>query len=195
MHLRILALLVPLGLTLGCQTVEFGDPESPFFPPPKGSTVTLHQDLEFFPQTARVFFQRGITYGYYGFNRYYPWCYIQINTVVDAPQTLKANTFEVYKVVSRTEQVVENEPIRVADMSTQWGDDVRLAFGGGNGGDGPATVYETVQLWLRSDQKSDVRKMVCGGGEDNPALVLPPSIKEIQHALGSFATLEIPQQP
>lgn len=191
MHQRLVVLLAPLILTLGCQTVKVGDTDSPFFAPPKGSTVILHENLQFAPQTARVFLQRGQTHQY-GFNRYYPWCYIQVNTVVNTPQTLRSDTFDVYRVVSRSEEVVENEPIRLAGVSIQTGEGVRLAVG--DGGGGPSTVTQTVQLWLRSDQQSDVRKMVCGGAEDNPATALPPSILEIQGALGAIATLKIPQQ-
>jgi hypothetical protein len=176
--------------------VKVGDTDSPFFAPPKDSTVILHENLQFAPQTARVFLQRGQTHQY-GFNRYYPWCYIQVNAVVDAPQTLRADTFEVYRVVSREEQVVEHEPIRLAGVAIerggdlQTGQDLRLAVG--NGGGGPSTVTQTVQLWLRSEKQSNIRKMVCGGAEDNPATALPPSILEIQGALGAIATLKIPQ--
>ncbi len=197
MHQRLIVLFVPLLITLGCQTVKKGDTASPFFPPPNGSTVILHQDLEIPPQTARVFLQRGQTYGYYGFNRYYPWCYFKLNTVVDATQTLRADTFEVYRVVSTEEQVVENEPIRLAGVSLESGGDLqtdgalRLAIGGG---DGPSTIVQVVQLWLRSEKQQDIRTMVCGGAEDNPSLVVPPSILQIQGALGSIATLKLPEQ-
>lgn len=189
MHQRLLVLLAPLALSLGCQTVKVGDIDSPFFAPPKGSTVILHENLEIAPQTARVFLQRGQIYRYGGINRYYPWCYFQINTVEDATQELGADTFDVYRVVSRTEEVVENQPIRFAGLSSKTAGGIMLAYGGG----GPPTVTQTVQLWLRSEKQADIRKMVCGGAEDNPATVVPPSILEIKGALGATATLKLPE--
>ncbi len=190
MQQRVVAVLVPLALLLGCQTTKVGDLDSPFFAPPKGSTVILHKNLDIAPRTGRVFLQRGQAYRYGGVNRYFPWCYFQINTVEDGTQELRANTFVVYRVVSRMEEVVQNQPIRLAGLPSKTAGDLLLAYGGG----GPPTVTQTVQLWLRSEQQSDIRKMVCGGAEDNPATVVPPSIIEIKGALGAFATLTLPAQ-
>jgi hypothetical protein len=45
MHQRLFAILLPLALLLGCQAVKVGDLDSPFFAPPKDSTVILYQNL------------------------------------------------------------------------------------------------------------------------------------------------------
>jgi len=182
-------LFASMVLLLGCQTHKVGDPSSPYYPPHEGSIVILHKDLEFPPETARIFLQRGKTHAYPGFDHYYPWCYFQLNTIKNTTQTLSADTFEVYRVVSRTEQVVENGPVHLAGLRIQFETDFVMASSGGGG---PTTVTAVVQMWLRSERQAEIRKLVCGGAEENPAIARPPSINEIRAALGEIATLQLP---
>ena len=173
---------------IGCQTSKVGNPASPYFPPPTGSAVILNNDLEIPPETARVFLQRGKIFAYHGFDRYTPWCYFELTTVRDTTQTLEADTFEIYKVVSRTEQVVEHGPIRLARVSIQFGSDFFMAKGGS---DGPSSETAVIQMWLRSERQTQVRKLVCGGAEENPAIARAPSIDQIRGALGEIAILRL----
>ena len=181
-------LFAPLVFLLGCQTAKIGDPSSPYYPPPRGSAVILNSDLEIPPETARIFLQRGKIYGYHGFDRYFPWCYFELETVKNTAQILSVDTFEVYKVVSRTERVVENGPIHLAGVRIQFGTDLLLSKGGS---DGPSTETAVVQMWLRSEKQAQIRKLVCGGAEENPAIVKAPSIEQIRTALGEIATLQL----
>jgi hypothetical protein len=181
-------LCASLFILTGCQTSKVGDPASPYYPPPTGSAVILNNDLEIPPETARIFLQRGKTYGYHGFDRYTPWCYFELNTIKNTTQTLGADTFEVYKVSSRTEQVVENGTIHLAGVNIQFGTDVFMAKGGS---DGPSSETAVIQMWLRSEQQAQIRKLVCGGAEENPAIVKAPSIDQIRAALGEIATLRL----
>ncbi len=183
-------LLASVVLLLGCRTVKFGDTSSPYYRPSKGSIVILHSDLEFQPQTARVFLQRGKTYGYGGIDRYYPWCYFQLYTVKDSIQTLNADTFEVYKVASRTEWVVEHGTMHLAGVRIQFGTDNFTAMSGDGG---PSTETAVVQMRLRSEKQPQIFQLACGGAEENPVLSKPPSIDEIRAALGKIATLRLPE--
>lgn len=181
-------LFAPLCLLSGCQTPKVGNPASPNYPPPAGSIIILNQDLEFPPETARTFLQRGKTFTYNDFDRYFPWCYFELQTVKSTPQILSADTFEIYRVTSRTEQVVENAAIQLAGLGVQFGTDTLLVM---DGGGGPATETAVVQMWLRSERQAQIRKLVCGGAEENPAIVKAPSIDQMRISLGEIATLRL----
>ena len=47
---------------------------------------------------------------------------------------------------------------------------------------------------LSSAEQPDVYRLVCRGGEDNPADAIPPSIQEMRRALGDYATLQLPEE-
>lgn len=187
--LRIYALLfASLCLLLSCQSAKVGNPTSPNYPPPAGSVIILNQDLEIPPETTRVFLQQGKVYGYHGFDRYLPWCYFELEKLKSTTQILSADTFEIYRITSRTEQVVENTAVHLAGLGVRPATDTLVAM---SGGDGPSTETAVVHMWLRSERQSDIRKLVCGGAEENPAIVQAPSIDQIRTSLGEIATLQL----
>jgi hypothetical protein len=58
-------------------------------------------------------------------------------------------------------------------------------------GDGPSSETAVVQMWLHSDRQPQIRKLVCGGAEENPAIAKAPSIDQIRTSLGEIATLQL----
>ena len=186
----ILSVLAALTLLAGCQAPQVRDEASPNFLPPKGSLVILHDDMQIPPQSARVFLQRGQFYGYHGIDLYYPWCAFEVNDVSESTQILRANTFEIYRVHIRTEQVVDNTKTQLASLAFGPNKAWHLVM---DGSGGPTTVTKVLVMWMDSPNQSNIRKLTCGGSEENVALARTPSVNQIRAALGDVATLELPR--
>jgi hypothetical protein len=188
---NIFSVLATFVLLAGCQSPQVRDQDSPNFLPPKGSLIILHDDMQIPPQSARVFLQRGRLVGYNDVDRYYPWCAFEVNDVSDSTQILHANTFKIYRVYIRTEQVVDNTKTQLAKLIVG----ARQAWhltGDGNGG--PTTVTKVIVMWMNSPTQSNMRKLTCGGSEENEALARTPSVMQIRVALGDVATLVLPSE-
>jgi hypothetical protein len=67
--------------------------------------------------------------------------------------------------------------------------DIQLSSGGDSGGDGEGRLMKTYIFQLHSDRQPDVMSLVCGGAFDIPARAARPSLQQIEHALGDYATL------
>jgi hypothetical protein len=187
----ILSVLATFVLLAGCQSPQVRDQDSPNFLPPKGSLVILHDDIQIPPQSARVFLQKGRLVGYHAVDHYYPWCAFEVNEVSDSIQILRANTFEIYRVYIRTEQVVDNTTTPLAKLTVG----ARKAWPlSGDGSGGPTTVTKVIVMWMNSLAQSNIRKLSCGGSEENEALARTPSVMQIRTALGDVATLELPSE-
>jgi hypothetical protein len=189
---HIVSVLVTFVLLAGCQSPQVRDQDSPNFLPPKGSLVIVHDDMQIPPQSARVFLQRGRLVSYHDVDRYYPWCAFEVNDVSDSTQILRANTFKIYRVYIRTEQVVDNTKTQLAKLTIGAPRQIWHLTGDGNGG--PTTVTKVIVMWMTSPTQSNIRKLTCGGSEENEALARTPSVMQIRAALGDFATLELPSE-
>jgi hypothetical protein len=188
---HIVSVLATFVLLASCQSPQVRDQNSPNFLPPKGSLVILHDDMQISPQSARVFLQRGRLVGYHDLDRYYPWCSFEVNDVSDSTQILRANTFEIYRVYIRSEQVVENTKTRLAQLTVGAHKVWHLS---GDGSGGPTTVTKVIVMWMNSPTQSNIRKLTCGGSEENEALARTPSVMQIRAALGDVATLKLPSE-
>jgi len=187
----IFSVLAALVLLAGCQVPQVRDEASPNFLPPKGSLVILHDAIQIPPESARVFLQRGQFHGYHGIDLYYPWCAFEVNDVSESTQVLQANTFEIYRVYVRTEQVVDNTKTQLAGLAFGPNKAWHLVM---DGSGGPTTVTRVVVMWVNAQNQSDIRKLTCGGSEENVALARTPSVAQIRAAFGDVATLELPRE-
>ena len=66
---------------------------------------------------------------------------------------------------------------------------IQLGSGGDSGGDGEGREMKTYIFQLHSDRQPDVLSLVCGGAFDIPARAARPSLQQIEHALGDYASL------
>ena len=71
-----------------------------------------------------------------------------------------------------------------------------VGFGGvmARGGDGAMMLFEEVKMTLQSAQPSDIRNLTCRGVLTDPVLVEPPTLAEIRQALGSYASIAVPEE-
>jgi hypothetical protein len=58
----------------GCQTAYVGDEQSPFYPPPAGSRLTLHKELKIPAEELSVYIQNGRVLRNVEVQHYYPFC-------------------------------------------------------------------------------------------------------------------------
>lgn len=164
----------------GCAAPAVVDEQSRFYPPPIGTVIELHRDLTVAPDHARVTIQRGaVAPGVHPFDT---WCQLEVNDVFPTEQTVRADTFTVYKVSRETAQVVMGSPPQmVAGVDTN--------------DSGSSDVTQIWHLWLKSPQQLNVRRLSCGGWFDTPSRAQYPSVVEIRAALGEVASLHLPTPP
>lgn len=124
---------------------------------------------------ARAFLQHGVVQGYGDFDRYYPYCYLELSLVQEQPQTIHVGTARIRSVSVQLESVVSAGQ-RVAGL--HWAD-------GGDVSDHTQMLIFTLQ----SDQQPELRSLVCGGGFDVPSRAEAPTWNEIANALGDYASL------
>ncbi len=177
---RLRYLLFPTLLLLAACHAVVQDETSPFFTPPPGSVVVLHQDLEVPPGTASVYIQRGRITSRAAYNRYYPHCRFEVRDVSEQPQRIRAGQFRIEKATRETDYFAQNGFMQYARL------------GVGRDSDGTSLEMEVVKMRLRSATQPEVLRLVCGGVMDFPFNVKPPSIQEIRGTLGGLVSLKLP---
>jgi hypothetical protein len=138
----------------------------------QNASLELKQDVLVPAGKARIYLQDGKQGG---FDSYRPHCALEINRVDHSGYPLKAGTFAVTRVQQSRTQVVSAAPLLVA-------------FAGGMGG-GSASYYQGYHFWLSSDTEAEIRRMSCYGVFAQPYELYPPTLQEINAALGDVAQL------
>lgn len=183
-------------LLAACQGTLPRDESSPWYHPPAGTTVTVHRAIDIPPGRARAFLQNGRIVAYTARNLYYPNCEFEVLTVDETVRRILPGEFRVQRVRIRQDQVAGGGPVRLADAGRHLGIGLGIGPWGGMGlaadDDGPGYIMYVVEMRLRSPEQPDVFRLVCRGGEDDPADAIPPSIRDMRQALGDYATLSLP---
>ena len=183
--MRRFIVLLSAALLTACQPMVPRDENYPYYHPPAGSTVVVNKPIDVPPGRTRTFFQNGEIIPYNARNRFYPNCEFEILTLADTVRTIRPGEFRVTRVIIKRDQVAETGPRMVAGLS--------IGIGMGES-DGPGDIMHVVEMRLKSTEQPDVYRLVCRGGEDNPADAEPPTINEMRRALGDYATLKLPPE-
>ncbi len=141
----------------------------------QAKALQIHKGIETKAGWARAFLQRGVVQGYGDFDRYYPYCYLELSLVQDQAQTILAGTAQIRSVSVQFEEVV-NAGTRLAGL--RWAD-------GGDVSDQTQMLIFT----LESERQPELRRLVCGGAFDVPSRAAAPSWNDIAVALGDYASL------
>lgn len=143
-----------------------------------GAVLVLEQPLRVPAGRARVYLQSpdgrspGRVTG--SFNSYRPHCALEIRPVDHDGWTVEPGEFRVTRVQRTIDMVVGREaPIRVAQL----------------GLDGAQSYYDGFHFWLESDAQPDVMRLTCYGVYAAPYELYPPTLGEIELALGDVAAL------
>lgn len=182
--MRRFVLLSVIALT-ACQTAYEGNENSPYYPVPAGSVLTLRQDVEIPPHRAGIYLQGGRIESLSRINQYYPHCKFEVLKISDIPQTVRADRFTIEKTVQEITDTVDAGGTRLAGVS------IGIGIGINNhGGDGGSVQAFATRLNLRSARQPDVYRLSCGQWA-YPHEGQHVSIREIRRVLGDVFTLEI----
>jgi len=188
-RLALAGLVGGLGLLSACNAVLVTDPNALNYVPTAGSKVTVKQRIEVPAGQTRIFLQRGelITKASQ-LDHYWPNCNFEINTLAETSRYIEPGVYTVTRTTRQEKEVVlfQTKRIRLA----------AVGFGGvmAFGGDGAQMLFEEVKMTLQSDKPSDIRDLACRGVFTDPVLVEPPTLAEIRQALGSYASISVPEE-
>jgi len=172
--------LLPLFLSLllfACQAPPaVVDENSPYYPLPAGSRLTLKQGLTVPAESAHVTLQGGRVRDDHHVNAYQPNCRLEVQKRRDTPQKVEPDEFRVRRARHEQQTARVEGALRVAR---------RVVDGG------PTFVrYQTI-LDLESARQPQVRWMICEQWGD-PATGRHLTVREIRLALGDTFTLTLP---
>lgn len=176
-------LLACLLLPAGCGPLLIRDTGRDTYVPAQAGTFELRKAITVGGGRTRAYLQDGEPVA--GVNEFRPHCQLQVNTLEDAPRTVHPDTFTITRVSTRTDQVVQSVPLRLAALNAFR----RVRFGHDDGGE--TRRMHVYLFYLHSDRQPDVRALICGGAFDTPGLAERPSLQEIAAALGAYGTLTL----
>jgi hypothetical protein len=141
--------------------------------------VVVKRTIPVRPGSARVYIQNtevgvGSGISLSGFNSYKPHCAFEISRIDHSGFEIEAGTFAVTQIQQTVVPVVSRAPVVVAGFGIWW--------------DSQA-YYSGYHFWLASDAQPEVRRMTCYGIYAEPYELYPPTLKEINAALGAVAEL------
>jgi hypothetical protein len=153
---------------------------------PAGARLVVERPVPIAAGRARVFFQGGGLAGGTGigsgsFDPYRPHCALEIDSVDHEGFEIRPGSFAIVRVQRSLESVVHNGSVQVAAL---------LSFG-------PwlsdrDRYHDGYHLWLDSAEQPGVRRLTCYGVFAEWPDLRPPTLAEMQAALGDFATIRGP---
>jgi hypothetical protein len=183
--MRQLILLSVVGFLAACQTAAYeGNENSPFYPVPSGSTLTLTRSVTIPADQVAVYLQGGEVVPAGRINQYYPHCKFELIHRRDTGQTVRPDDFEIIKVVRETGHSVALAGLQTAQMS------VGIGINVGMDRDGSSLQTYSTRLMLRSARQPQVFRLSCGQAA-LPHEGQHVSINEMRKALGNLFTLEL----
>ena len=142
--------------------------------------VVLEREIRVPAGKARVFIQGGEVISSDGlsgaFDSYRPHCAFEIGSVDHDGYPIRAGVYRVTRVEPSIVPVVTAAPVMVA-------------WSGGFVGGGSQAYYDGYHFWLASETDPTVRRMTCYGVYAEPYELYPPTLGEINAALGDVAHL------
>jgi hypothetical protein len=143
------------------------------------ATVALKREIRVPAGRARVYLQNDkagvgdrVISG--GFNSYKPHCAFEISRIDHDGFAIRAETFVVTRIQQTMVQVVSGAPIMLASLAS-W--------------NGSQSYFSGYHFWLTSETQPDVTRMTCYGVYAELYELDPPTLKEINAALGAVAEL------
>ena len=173
-------IVVSALLLSACQVDPVRDDSSPYSRLAVGSSITLHQELTVPTGHSRVFLQFGEVVAKVKLDQYQPHCNFEVQAVSKGDARILPDTFRVTKVMEDEEEVVVGPaPLRRAALRYSSDDMVTMM------------VTRFVRHTLYSVSQSQVMRLTCHGGFDEPWEVKTPSVSEIREALGEMASVGV----
>jgi hypothetical protein len=179
----LITLCACLTLLQACGPLTIRDTTTKTHVPIQTGTLELHQEVSFPSERTRIFFQDGGIVA--SINEFKPHCQLEIDPLRDVVQKVQPDRFEITRVTTRIDQVVMTRPVQLATVRMGGS----MLFGKSDGG---VSRHTLVYLFrLQSERQPEVRQLNCGGAFDDPGLAEWPTLQDIAHALGDYATLTL----
>jgi hypothetical protein len=185
---RFITLAAALSLLFGCQAGGVRSTAgAPYDLNLVGAQLLIEQPLTVPAGQARVFLQDGGVVGERGLGRgrydlYRPHCALEIDSVDHNGHTVPPGSFQITRVERNIVSVVRWEGVQLAATS--------LAF---NPWSGRADRYhDGYHFWLAADRPTEVRRLSCYGVYARPPDLYPPTLDEINRALGAAGAIRGP---
>lgn len=178
-----LALSFCLLLLTACGPLLIRDDARGTYVPAQLGTFELLKEVTVRSGRTRIYLQGGAVV--FGVNEFLPHCQLEVNTLKDAPRAIVPDTFTLTRVTTRTDQVVQAAPLRLAALES-----FRTTHFYERGSGEIRRMY-TYVFFLHSDRQPDVRALTCGGAFDTPGLAERPTLGEIADSLGSYGSLQL----
>jgi len=173
------------ALLVACQTSAYeGNENSPFYPVPAGSTLTVTRSLTIPANQVAVFLQGGEVVASGGINQYYPHCKFELQRRLDAAQTVQADSFEITKVTQEIGHSVALDDLKLAGVS------IGIGINIGSRGDGASLQTWSTRMTLRSARQPEVFRLSCGQAA-LPHEGQHVSINEMRKVLGGIFALDL----
>ena len=144
-----------------------------------GATLILEKPLKVPAETREIWFQKGerITYRR---SRLRPYCRLRVNGDTGAARTVAPGRFEI-AWVREDWQAAGVDPLACVKLA-------RLGLAEGDAGSDPLSVSNELVMGLASPDRPRVTRLICGKHRPTGPH-FPPTLKEIDTALGSYGRL------
>jgi hypothetical protein len=180
----VIGLLGVLVLLAGCETLIQEAPRGRWIEITPGSALRLHEPIRIPEDRARVWLVNGRLSR--NSANYRTACALEVRRLSrDGPQTIPAGAIRITRI--------QNYWTEVAAAIRPRGDiGLRFASYGDSGDSGHSMIRTGYHFWLDDSVNPNLRRLTCLGVLADPPEADPPSLREIDAALGGLATLEVP---
>jgi hypothetical protein len=168
--------LIPFVLLVlaGCQQTLIKT-NAGYQPESSDSYIVLNKSIVIPPNSARAFFQYGKLIPDARLNLYATDCELQINTVLEVPQTVQPGKFNIIRIIQDQSPIVILQPVMYAAIGVVWGYN-----------SSPVDIKRFYTFRLESESQPLVRAVICRGVQDTPFMAELPTLEEMQAAVGEY---------
>ncbi len=181
MKIRFLLMLSLLPTLTACHSVFYPGERANLFRDLQGGEFVLLEDIVVSSRRSHVELLGDASIK--GGGGFYPHCELEVEQVLDDPQTVYADTFIIGKVRGMT-HYVKRMP---GQLMLAAAEGFRLLSG-----DTSEWIMLAYHMSLHSNTQPQVRTLICGGAYSFPYYAHYPSLHEIDLSLGSAAMLRLP---
>jgi hypothetical protein len=188
LKIRPLVFISALAVLSACAINQEKDEDSPFYSVPAGSLLVLNQDLVIAAGQVATYVQNGELMTYEQVDKYQPNCKFEVYAISEQPRTVKADTFEIIKVVDDIESSSIHHGSRLASLDEGYRG-INIASGML---DHSLVFNYATFMYLSSATQKDVYRITCQHWEavrEDRYL----SISQMRQAMGNVFTLNIKQ--
>lgn len=184
MHRALIILAASLAALAGCLGVAHdGNENSPYYPIPVGSRLTLNKELTIPAEQVGVFLQDGRALSSAEVSHFGPYCKIELYTLRNVARKIAPDEFTITRVGQERTKTGAGGPMPYGNLYASLVADIADR-------DGKAVETFATRMDLRSAKQPDVFRLICSQW-GHPGMEHHVTIAEIRSALGELFTLRL----